>query len=121
MVAQALPVPSRFPFHPDETRTRASPPAAAGGSPWHVGDARLKTPAGLGPLGLPVRKTCFPVKYPCFIKKEVLFLNTPQQSPEMSPRAARLQVGYGEGEPGGGQGSVRMHTGVWHIENVWGV
>lgn len=38
------------------------------------------------------------MKYPCFVKKEELSVNAPEQSPQMSPRAVWLQVGYGEGE-----------------------
>lgn len=101
MVAQPLPVPSRFPFHPDETQS----PGITLGWCWQVpvacGQCQTEDTCRTGATSFArPGKPVFQVKYPYCVKKEDLTLSTPQQSPQMSPRAVWLQVGVGEGWEG---------------------
>lgn len=43
-----------------KSEAQASPLVGAGRSLWHVGNAILKTPAGLGPPGFPGQENLFP-------------------------------------------------------------
>lgn len=55
---KALPVPSRFPF-PPLTKPGHHPRLVLAGPPGVWVNARLKTPAGLGPLVLPGQENLF--------------------------------------------------------------